>query len=399
MPSRSRRLLLVAAILVLLSIPIVAAGRLTQSDLVLVRADDVVTEDLYAAGNRITIEGRIEGDLMAAAFEEVVISGEVTGDVVAVAGKVTITGTVGGSVRVSTGLVEVGGSIGEDLAAVSWETVIGPNGVIGRDLINWGRIGRIDGSVQRDLIGRFSRLALDGHVGGSVDINVTTLVIGATAAIEGDVAYRSTHEAEVNSSIIGGSVIQRTPLPANVRVRALQLLTVILVMFILTATGLLLATAWPEQFESTMTAAARGWRTWLAGLGVLVSPLIAAGILGFMLGISPSAAALPLVIILLPVVLGLGGLVLLAALFGVIPAAGAVGRVVIRRKASPAAAVLLGMFLVGIVVLIPLLRWLAAALIVPLGVGSLLGKRPAPVEGVGSVQEVEPVGADRTVDG
>ncbi len=105
MRSRSRHRLLAAVVVLLLLIPVAAAARLTQSDLVLVRADDVVTEDLYAAGNRISIEGRIEGDLIAAAFEEVVISGEVTGDVTVVAGRVTITGTVGGSVRVAAGSV------------------------------------------------------------------------------------------------------------------------------------------------------------------------------------------------------------------------------------------------------------------------------------------------------
>ena len=55
MPSRSRRRLLAALLLVLVWIPLAAAARLTQSDLVLVRSDDVVTEDLYAAGNRIAI--------------------------------------------------------------------------------------------------------------------------------------------------------------------------------------------------------------------------------------------------------------------------------------------------------------------------------------------------------
>jgi hypothetical protein len=47
------------------------------------------------------------------------------------------------------------------------------------------------------------------------------------------------------------------------------------------------------------------------------------------------------------------------------------------------------MFLVGIVALIPYLRWLAAAIIVPLGVGALLGRRPqrteVEVEGKGTV--------------
>jgi len=206
------------------------------------------------------------------------------------------------------------------------------------------------------------------------------LVVGAAAEVDGDVGYRSAREAEVNSNAIGGSVIQRTPLPANIQVRALQLLTVLLVMFILTAAGLLLASAWPEQFQSMMTVAGRGWRTWLAGLGILVSPLLAAGVLGFILGVAPSAAAVPLVIVLLPIVLGLGGLVVLASLLGVLPAAAAVGRIVSRRRASPPAAVLLGMLLVGIVVLIPGVRWMAAAVVVPLGVGSLLGRRPQAME-------------------
>lgn len=391
MRCRSKRASIAALAIVLVSIPTAASAEITQADLVLVRAGDVIAEDLYAAGNRVTIEGRIEGDLLAVAFEDIVISGEVTGDVVVVASKVTINGTVGGSVRVSAGLVEVGGSIGDDLAVVSWDTVVGPNGVIGRDLINWGRNGRVDGKVERDLTGRFSRLTIDGRVGGSVEVNVGSLVVGATAEIEGDVAYRSTREAEVNSSVIGGSVIQRTPLPPNIKVRALQLLTVILFMFFLTATGLFVALSWPEQLESAMTAAGRGWRTWLAGLGVLVSPLVGAGVFGFILGIAPSQAAVPLAIILLPIVLGLGGVVLLAALFGVIPAAAAVGRLVVRRRASAAAAVLLGMFLVLVVMLIPGLRWVAGALVVPLGVGSLLGRRPSQVPQIGPLAEAPPV--------
>ena len=374
MHSRSRRRFLIAVAGLLILIPIAAAARLTQSDLVLVRADDVVTEDLYAAGNRITIEGRIEGDLVAAAFEEILISGEVTGDVTVVAGRVTITGTVGGSTRVAAGLVQIGGSITEDLAMASWETVVDPTGTIGRDLINWGRYGEMAGRVNRDLTGRFSHLSLDGEVGGTVDVNVGTLVVGPTTEVDGDIAYRSKREAAVNSNAIGGSVIQRTPLPANIQVRALQLLTVLLVMFILTAAGLLASSAWPDQFESAMTAAGRGWRTWLSGLGVLVSPLLAAGVLGFILGVAPSAAAVPLVIVLLPIVLGLGGLVLMASLFGVIPAAAAIGRLITRRG-SPPAATLVGMLLIGIVILIPLLRWVVAAIVVPLGVGALLGSR------------------------
>ena len=181
-----------------LSIPIAASARITQSDLVLVRADDVVTEDLYAAGNRISIEGRIEGDLIAAAFEEVVISGEVTGDVTVVAGRVTITGRWVVRSVPPPALVQVSGSIAEDLAVVSWETVLDPNGAsrAGSHQLGAPRSDRRDRWDVTSPVA-FPGLALDGEVGGSVDVNVGTLVIGAAAEVDGDVAYRSTREAEV----------------------------------------------------------------------------------------------------------------------------------------------------------------------------------------------------------
>ena len=127
-----------------------------------------------------------------------------------------------------------------------------------------------------------------------------------------------------------------------------------------------------------MTAAGRGWRTWLAGLG------------GSGLTVDRSrrrrvhSRHRPVrlrpclfVIVLLPVVLGLGGLVLLAALFGVIPAAAAVRPAcVIRRKASPAGGGAGGDVSGRDRGVDPaVLRWVAAAIIVPLGVGSLLGRR------------------------
>ncbi|MGH9194113.1 MAG: polymer-forming cytoskeletal protein, partial [Acidimicrobiia bacterium] len=100
---RSSGTLLIAALFLLMLLPLPAHAELTQSDLVLVQADDVITEDLYAAGNRVQVDGRVEGDLYAAAFSEVKITGEVTGDVVVVASRLVISGRVGGSVRVASG--------------------------------------------------------------------------------------------------------------------------------------------------------------------------------------------------------------------------------------------------------------------------------------------------------
>jgi hypothetical protein len=84
-----------------------ARAERTQSDLVIVRAGDVIGEDLYAAASRVVVEGRIEGDLYAVAFNDVTISGEVTGDVVVAASRLELTGVVGGSVRAVSPLVSL----------------------------------------------------------------------------------------------------------------------------------------------------------------------------------------------------------------------------------------------------------------------------------------------------
>jgi cytoskeletal protein CcmA (bactofilin family) len=366
---RSSGAFLLAASVLFLGLALPAKAELTQSDLVIVQADDIIEEDLYAVGNRVQVEGRIEGDLYAAAFEEVNISGEVTGDVVVVSSRLVISGEVGGSVRVAAGTVVVDGDVGDDLAVAAWNTGLGAQGSVGRDLINWGRNGSIAGHVGRDVLGRFSRLQLDGQVAGSVEISVGRLNVGAGARVEGDLGYRSSSSAEINATDLGGSVIHRSPLPPNIRVRALQLLTFLLAILMLTAGGLLLAWAWPALFEPAIAAAARGWSTWLGGLGIAASPLIAAGLLGLLISLSPPQAGIPLAIVFLPVILGLGGLVLFGSLLGFIPVAGALGRRLLPKR-SNAGEVLAGMTIIAVLLLVPVVRLLVMAIVVPLGIGA-----------------------------
>lgn len=371
---RSSGTLLIAALFLLMLLPLPAHAELTQSDLVLVQADDVITEDLYAAGNRVQVDGRVEGDLYAVAFGEVSIAGEVTGDVVVVASRLVISGRVGGSVRVASGTVVIDGVVAEDVVVAAWNTGLGSEGSVGRDVISWGRNGSLAGRVERDVLGRFSKLQLDGRVAGAVEISVGRLSVGPTARVEGALGYRSSSEAEIVAVDLGGTVIHRTPLPPNIRLRALRLLTLALVMLILTAGGLVLAWAWPDLLDPAIAAAGRGISTWLGGLGIIASPLIAGGVLALLVSLSPPQAGIPLAIVFLPVIFGLGGLVLFGALLGFIPVAGALGRRLLPAR-SVAAAVLFGMAILGILLLVPWVKWLVLAAVIPLGIGSWVLKR------------------------
>jgi cytoskeletal protein CcmA (bactofilin family) len=346
-----------------------ADAEVTQSDLVIVRPEDTITEDLYAAGNSIRIEGRIEGDLYAVAFNEIVVTGIVTGDVVAIASRIEITGTIEGSLRVAGGRVLMHGGVGHDMLVASWTTEVGAEGAVGRDLLSWSNQLEMGGSVDRNLQGNASMLDIAGEVEGRVVVAVGRMRVEPSARIGGDIVYQSVREAEIESVDVGGNVIRRTALPANVRLRGLRVLTLTLAILGLTAMAMTVTWLWPRRVADTVAQARSGVRTWLTGLAVVLSPLAAAGVLALLVGLSPPEAGIPLALVLLPLVLGLLGVVVMAALVGFVPVAGLIGRRLLPKR-SVAAGVLTGMAVLFVGLLIPVVSWLVVIVGTPLGIGS-----------------------------
>jgi cytoskeletal protein CcmA (bactofilin family) len=369
MRSRSRRRVFLGVLIVMGCLATPADAEVTQSDLVIVRPEDTITEDLYAAGNSIRIEGRIEGDLYAVAFNEIVVTGIVTGDVVAIASRIEITGTIEGSLRVAGGRVLMHGGVGHDMLVASWTTEVGAEGAVGRDLLSWSNQLEMGGSVDRNLQGNASMLDIAGEVEGRVVVAVGRMRVEPSARIGGDIVYQSVREAEIESVDVGGNVIRRTALPANVRLRGLRVLTLTLAILGLTAMAMTVTWLWPRRVADTVAQARSGVRTWLTGLAVVLSPLAAAGVLALLVGLSPPEAGIPLALVLLPLVLGLLGVVVMAALVGFVPVAGLIGRRLLPKR-SVAAGVLTGMAVLFVGLLIPVVSWLVVIVGTPLGIGS-----------------------------
>ena len=369
MLSRSRRRVLLSGLIVIGFIATPAVAEVTQSDLVIVRPEDTITEDLYAAGNSIRIEGRIEGDLYAVAFDEILVSGVVTGDVVAIASRIEVTGTIDGSLRVTGGRVLMNGAVGDDMLVASWTTEVGSEGVVGRDLLSWSNRLGMGGSVDRDLAGNASKLNIAGAVEGRVVVTVGRMRVEPSARIGGDIVYQSRWEGEIESADVGGNVIRRTALPANVRLRGLRVLTLTLAVLGLVAMALTITWLWPGRVAGTIAQARSGVRTWLTGLAVVLSPFVAAGVLALLVGLSPPEAGFPLALVLLPLVLGLLGVVVMAALVGFVPVAGLIGRRLLPKR-SVAAGVLTGMAVLFVALAIPVVSRLVVVVGIPLGIGS-----------------------------
>jgi cytoskeletal protein CcmA (bactofilin family) len=365
-----------AALLAGFAIPAVAAET-ASSDLVIIQEDVVITDDLYATGLRVLIEGKVVGDLVAFAAEDVVIEGEVTGSVLVIARDLTVSGVVGGSLRAGVTSIEVSGSVGRDVVVTSFGALLGESAIVDGDVLFWAFDAVSRASVGGDLTGTARDLEMQGSVAGDVDVTVSRLSVSGPFHVGGDLGYRSEDEAAGLDQVdTGGVIVHETPLPPNIRVRALALLARLLIIVGLTVVALLIAWAWPRRTESAAEAlVASPARAYGIGLVVMLSPVLLAAAAGLVLAVAPASAALPLLAIFAPLVLALAGLVFALSLVAGVPTVLTAGRW-FPADLSPQGSVLAGSVVAGVAWLAPVVGWLVPAIVLPIGIGSwVLGAR------------------------
>ncbi len=347
------------------------AAETANSEYVIIRGDDVVHDDLYAGAIRVVVEGRIEGDLTAFAASEVVIDGTVTGSVTAVAPRVTINGDVDGSLRVVANALSIEGSVGEDVVGPVVRAELLEASEVEGDVLLWAWNVRALGSIGADLTGTQRNLELAGDVGGDVDVTVSTLTVVAPLTIAGDLGYRSDNDAVgLDMATVGGAIVHKTPLPPNLRVRALTLLGRFMVILFLTVAALTTAYGWPQRTERAVTEVGRKpVRKWLRGSLVVFSPLVAVAMTGVFVGLAPPAASFPLLVVLIPAILALTGLVAALGLVAGAPVVGWLGGVIFKRF-DLYGSIVAGSALAGILWYIPWVGWLVPLIVLPLGLGA-----------------------------
>lgn len=318
---------LAATAVLVLSSPLPALAERTQSNLVLIREDDVVAEDLYAAGDVVLIQGRVEGDLVATAFTEIRIEGEVEGSVIGLTSSLIVDGVVGGSVRAVAPEIRIDGDIGGDVFVAGWTTEIGAGASIGRDLLVWGNRLEVLGAVGRNVEGQFRSATINARVSGDIDVTVDDLVVGPGTEVSGDLVYVGDEAASISADAeIGGSVLAEEALPPNVRVRAMFILVRTLLALAVLGLGLGIIWASPDRSRSAARAVARRPLVALAwGIGLASIPVAMLLIVALFVGLSPPATGLPLLAIFGPFVLAAFGVLFVALLTAPVPVGGAIG--------------------------------------------------------------------------
>ena len=372
MRSLSRRLfptVVAGGILLVGALP-AAAAETANSEFVIIQPDDVLEEDLYAGAIKVVVEGVIEGDLIAFAGEEVVIEGTVTGSVFAFAPRVTVNGEVGGSLRVTGNDVFIDGTIGRDVVAAALDVELSEVSSVGNDVLVWAWEASSRGRIGGDLSGSQRHLEVAGEVVGDIDVSVGQVTVVDTLTVGGDFGYRSDREAEgLENATVEGAVVHKTPLPPNIRVRALNFFGRFLVIVFLTIAALATAWGWPYRtHRAIQTVKEAPAKSWGSGALVMASPLFLTLIAVLVVGIAPAAASFPLLVILGPLVLAALGVVLALSVVAGIPAVGRIGSLLFQRL-DLYGAILVGAGLAGLVWLLPMVGWLVPLVVLPLGLG------------------------------
>lgn len=365
--------LILAVLLLIPALPVTAAET-ESSELVIITESDVLTDDLYAVANRIIIRGRVEGDVVAIAAQDVRIEGVVTGSVTAIGSSVAVTGSIGGSLRATAGSIAVSGEVTKDVVVATGKFSTTSGSVIGGDVALWAWNAAVLGSVAGGLEGFQRRTELAGEILGDVEISSRLVTVAGDLHVGGDLGYRSSKTATgLDRAEVDGVVVQKEPTPLNIRLRALGFVARFLVVIMLTAIALLVAWGWPDRTQRALDSLReRPVSSFLKGGLVMLSPVLLTGLAFLLFSVAPTSAALPLMIVLGPLILATLALVVLLGLGAGIPMVAWLGNTV-ARKATIFAAIVTGSALAGLVWLVPVVGWLVPLVFLTGGFGAWTG--------------------------
>jgi hypothetical protein len=130
-------------------------------------AGTVEENDAIVAGETVSIDGDVDGDLLILALDAT-INGKVTGSVVTTSQTVTVNGEIGGSLyTVGRELsLNEGSSVSRNAYFLGFRLATAPDSVIGRDLVGVSLSASLGGTVGRDLKAVIGILELLGQIAG-----------------------------------------------------------------------------------------------------------------------------------------------------------------------------------------------------------------------------------------
>mgnify|MGYP003451902824 FL=1 len=178
---------------------------------VTVAEDQLIEGDFYVAGSVVNLSGEVSDDLLTLAGT-VTVNGAVGADALLIAPTVDIHGTVGDDLRIVGGSIIIAEPVMGDVFVFGGTVEILSTASIAGDLIIFASEVEINGQVDGNILGQANVLRIDAPVKGSVDVTVGALTIGDKASIEQNLKYTSSVQlTRAQNATVGGEVLRNDP--------------------------------------------------------------------------------------------------------------------------------------------------------------------------------------------
>jgi cytoskeletal protein CcmA (bactofilin family) len=199
------RIRILVGVLLALAIPAVALAATSDSTNVVLAKGDNKTGTYYVAGQNVTIDGDVAGDVVCAG-QSVTINGSVAGDVLCAAQTLTINGPVTGSVRALGQVVTMTSSVGRNATIGAQNFVMATTAKIDGELALGAQTAAINGPIAHVMYVAVRDLTLNSVYGANVSAYVNTLTIGSGAMIKGNLDYTRSDRLPIDTSKVSGTV-------------------------------------------------------------------------------------------------------------------------------------------------------------------------------------------------
>lgn len=259
---------------------------------ILLSAGEIHEGWYFAGGDRVTIEGTINGDAYVAGGE-VEVYGTINGDLLVAGGQVTVSGTVTDDIRAAGGTLRFAGRTGKNIAAAGGMITFEKTSDLSGNLLLFGGNVQLAGSVAEEAKISAGEVSVTGTVNGNVEFAGGRFVTHRGALIGGDLDVLVREKNDVD--IAGGTVQGRVEITTREPKQASRVLgfpqwvfwAKVVWALSLLATALLLVFLFPRQLVQTgMTIVARPGMTALWGiLGLLLVPVVVLLLMGTLIGI------------------------------------------------------------------------------------------------------------------
>lgn len=197
------RIILLLGLALLLPVPVAAVS--DSGDSIVERGP--IDDDYYAAGGTIDIDAVVAEDVIVAGGE-IEVGHQIGGDLIAAGGSLQIHGRIGDDARIAGGELIIDASIGDDLAASGGSITLTRSSRVGGDAWIAGGEVLMAGTVEQNLKIIGGEIRLSGHVLGDVELEGGDIQILDGAQIDGDLVYLSPQPAVTAAgSRIDGQVL------------------------------------------------------------------------------------------------------------------------------------------------------------------------------------------------